>query len=777
MTAQALKHRILNSMPKDSVVIDCITALLFSAAISNVLLSWYIFSISFSFGTILGVTALSIVIYAVMRIRWWVCPLLLILGVGAFLLYLQLNEILLERMSMLREFGTWFFSGAAENEAFSQSLEMLVTMHILLCIVALIMFLLMRRFLSVWIPIIIFIAAIYFAQALGTASLVISLSLFMADLVVVLPKAFCRSAKKRNKAGDNVAVLSQAIAIPLAAGIVLLAMIIAPPSGTYTRWRPLANAIHDLGYFINPIQHGQTSNFDIQALGFGHFPDRLGGPVQLSDGYILTVVASQPVLISGSVLDYYTGYRWLSGDADSSLRFNSFLWQDTRNNAFDLNMPLGGSVVWGIFYELTNEVTLEITYANEYFNTVFSNAGMRNVTFSTPYLNDEIFFNARSELYITGPVPIGEVVTIRTRVFNKNAPFFERNFLWMEELVYEDPRFEAIHERFTTLPENLPDSVRETAESIVGDETSPFLKATALAQWLGENFSYTLDTVIPPEEVDFVAHFLETGEGYCVYFATAMAVMARTVGLPSRYVTGFGLVRDFEQENIFYATGRTAHAWAEIYFYGIGWIPFDPLLWNADAPLNMPINEMSGIGEFGEAGHVDYWAQIMAMWEAGLSEEETEAIYEQVFDIREYVIVIAIILVLGAALITAILWVSKKRRYSLQHVAGKIPDLTGRFNFYYKDIMLQLQALGMGVKPAETLLKYSERIGGQIEQQGIQKHDFDAIALVQTRLHFAGIPPDIDEVEVAGKFNSMLEEKLREKLSPISYLRNRVLLK
>ena len=62
--------------------------------------------------------------------------------------------------------------------------------------------------------------------------------------------------------------------------------------------------------------------------------------------------------------------------------------------------------------------------------------------------------------------------------------------------------------------------------------------AEALETYLSSNFRYTLTPSNVPSGRDFVEYFLETGEGYCVYFASAMAVMARSLGIPSRMVCG-----------------------------------------------------------------------------------------------------------------------------------------------------------------------------------------------------------------------------------------------
>lgn len=92
--------------------------------------------------------------------------------------------------------------------------------------------------------------------------------------------------------------------------------------------------------------------------------------------------------------------------------------------------------------------------------------------------------------------------------------------------------------------------------------------------YLRSAYSYTLDQNIPPTGRDFVSWFLLTErQGYCTSFASAMAVMARIAGLPSRYIEGYAAVPD--SDGTARVTQRNAHAWTEIYFSGFGWLSFD----------------------------------------------------------------------------------------------------------------------------------------------------------------------------------------------------------
>lgn len=110
------------------------------------------------------------------------------------------------------------------------------------------------------------------------------------------------------------------------------------------------------------------------------------------------------------------------------------------------------------------------------------------------------------------------------------------------------------------------------------EEINRFDLALDMAQYLSDHYNYTLSPAPVPDGVDFVDWFISTGEGYCTYFASAMAQMARYAGIPSRYAEGYALVNAERGDGGEYLlTGEQAHAWAELYFDGVGFVPFDAL--------------------------------------------------------------------------------------------------------------------------------------------------------------------------------------------------------
>jgi transglutaminase-like putative cysteine protease len=132
-----------------------------------------------------------------------------------------------------------------------------------------------------------------------------------------------------------------------------------------------------------------------------------------------------------------------------------------------------------------------------------------------------------------------------------------------------------IRTTYLQLPQ-LDPRIAPLVAQITARAASPYDKATAIASYLRDEYSYTLDLREDPGR-DPLAYFLfQRRAGHCEYFATAMAVMLRAAGVPSRYVTGFlpGEYNDLAGDYIVRASD--AHSWVEVYFPGYGWIPFDP---------------------------------------------------------------------------------------------------------------------------------------------------------------------------------------------------------
>lgn len=134
----------------------------------------------------------------------------------------------------------------------------------------------------------------------------------------------------------------------------------------------------------------------------------------------------------------------------------------------------------------------------------------------------------------------------------------------------------TIYSKYIDLPDSVPKRVKALAASITRNENNDYDKVKAIEEYLSKNYKYNLSPGTVPDGVDFVDYFLfEQKEGYCTYFATAMAVLTRSIGIPSRYVEGYLIPSTKGKDVMYEVTNERAHAWVEVYFEGVGWIPFE----------------------------------------------------------------------------------------------------------------------------------------------------------------------------------------------------------
>lgn len=129
---------------------------------------------------------------------------------------------------------------------------------------------------------------------------------------------------------------------------------------------------------------------------------------------------------------------------------------------------------------------------------------------------------------------------------------------------------------YLALPSRLPQRVVDLAKEATAEADTPYAQALALEAYL-RSFPYDLEVAKPPEGRDVVDYFLfELQRGYCDYFASAMVVMARSVGIPARLAVGYAMGSYDFQRGAYVVTEKDAHAWPELYFPDYGWIPFEP---------------------------------------------------------------------------------------------------------------------------------------------------------------------------------------------------------
>lgn len=135
--------------------------------------------------------------------------------------------------------------------------------------------------------------------------------------------------------------------------------------------------------------------------------------------------------------------------------------------------------------------------------------------------------------------------------------------------------------QYMFLGESVSENVKELAEETVGECTNKYDVCKTLERYL---YKYNYNKAIQvPDGVNILDWFLFEGkEGYCTHYATALAVMLRSEGVPSRIAEGFLVDYKTRIDSITYSiSSNTAHAWVEAYIEGFGWIRLEPTVVNA----------------------------------------------------------------------------------------------------------------------------------------------------------------------------------------------------
>jgi transglutaminase-like putative cysteine protease len=134
-----------------------------------------------------------------------------------------------------------------------------------------------------------------------------------------------------------------------------------------------------------------------------------------------------------------------------------------------------------------------------------------------------------------------------------------------------------ITDRYLQLPGTTPDRVTELAQEIAAPYDNVYDKASAIESFLRSEIAYNEKIEAPPLDRDPVDYILfDLQEAYCDYYATSMAVMLRSLGIPSRVVSGYAQGHHDSDLQAYVVLLQDAHTWVEVFYPNYGWVEFEP---------------------------------------------------------------------------------------------------------------------------------------------------------------------------------------------------------
>lgn len=283
----------------------------------------------------------------------------------------------------------------------------------------------------------------------------------------------------------------------------------------------------------------------------------LQGKIGLDRDVLYEVIAPGEMNIRGAVYDEYTGAGWRVSEASAVPLVG------TTIEAAQLGTPSSRA-------QVREAVRVDIT--------VVDDTAPGNILLSA---GDPIASDQDADLIVDaagGPLQLRP--DSRMRNGDTYSTVGTRSVAAIETLGEAGHGYPAdILGRYLALPDDLPPDVRELALNVAGSAQHPYEAARLVEEYLRQNYTFTYDIPAPPPGRDAVAHFLfESRAGYFDLYASSMAVMLRTIGIPSRVAVGFALdASDFDAATKSYRISEEeAWTWPEVYFPGFGWVEFNP---------------------------------------------------------------------------------------------------------------------------------------------------------------------------------------------------------
>jgi transglutaminase-like putative cysteine protease len=292
-----------------------------------------------------------------------------------------------------------------------------------------------------------------------------------------------------------------------------------------------------------PPSEGESGANNYGGTSGGGYPEQttVGGKLSLSDHKELLVRSPQPARWRLGAYQRYTGDGWDRENGDRRL----------------LERPLSTTegerpdVRYGI--QVTPKRSMRSLAA--VWQPAFADIEGQSV-----YVDDQRGFTVEE------PIEAGETY----RTFTYGPPSREA-----AAAADGDAYPAEIESRYTQLPADTPSELTQATDEITANAETPYETANEIESWLETNKEYSLNASHDQSNDVATEFVLEMDAGYCQYFATTMTAMLRTQDIPARYVTGYG-TGESVGNNEYLVRGKNAHAWVEVYFEDVGWVPFDP---------------------------------------------------------------------------------------------------------------------------------------------------------------------------------------------------------
>ena len=383
------------------------------------------------------------------------------------------------------------------------------------------------------------------------------LLLLLAAACLLLLTQACRTRSLR---GGSRLILG--LALPVAALVWGLCVLIPP--ATYRRPpspdQLLQTALNWAADFL-PLELDGNGRLYLNWSGSGSSPQEVSlqvGPRNPDLRRVMEVLTEEsgPVYLRGSAYGLYTGSSWdrltdpdLTGCEDPAQGLLTGLTSPQTAHTLSIHTFTSQPEIYTTYY--LNELPEQGEIQQDAWLQNAQQLRSYTITYyKLPVFSAEAFWFSSSSF----PVDSADLL-------------FSSSHTAYDSFVLESDVYDALPEG---IRQTLLDIAQEAGLTAYPSEELP----QAVADFVRDSARYDLDTSAMPEGADFVTWFLtQSDTGYCVHFASATVAMLRALGIPARFVTGY--LVDAQAGVWTQVTGDNAHAWAEYYRAGTGWLPLE----------------------------------------------------------------------------------------------------------------------------------------------------------------------------------------------------------
>jgi transglutaminase-like putative cysteine protease len=439
---------------------------------------------------------------------------------------------------------------------------------------------------------------------------------------------------------------------------------------------------------------------------------------QLDQTVVMRVRATRQHNWRGLVFDEYTGTGWRISDA---------ALMQVDSGAMPLNLG-----------HRQDEEMSQRARPDRVVQSFYIDQEQPNVVFAVPlaerlYLpSSRVYLDRYGSMRLPGTLKPGTVYSVVSRVFDYDVAR-------LRAAGGEPPPF--IKERYLKLPP-IPDRVRALAERLTAEQRTLHDRVRAVNLFLWTAYQY--DIHIPPQRRagDAVDYFLfEERRGYCEQFASAMVVLLRSAGIPSRLVTGYQPGTLNPVTGLLEVRNSNAHAWAEVFYPGIGWVEFEPTPGFPDtADLGRP------------TVHRWVWQDLVAMLEdriEGLKARSPAMAWWLTAGAGAARTSLWVIVVVAGAVAAAGTWRAVGPRIVRPAAQSPMEEV-------YLQMCAALGRAGLRRMPDETVEEFRRRV-----QARRSLPEVDVISSAAEAAAYGGRPPDADELANARRTLHLLRERLK----------------